>query len=39
MPSDTSLAWWEVVLGGFAVSAATFALLWAFVILDWMLEA
>lgn len=33
------MPWWQVVLGGIAVAAGTFGLLWAIVILGWALEA
>lgn len=35
---DESPAWWAVILGGIAVAAGTFGLLWAIVILGWALE-
>lgn len=32
------MPWWQVLLGGIAVAAGTFALLWSIVILGWALE-
>lgn len=32
------LPWWQVVLGGIAVAGAGYGLLWAIVILGWILE-
>lgn len=36
---DHRLSWWRVLLGGVAVAAVTFGLLWSIVILGWALEA
>lgn len=39
MQPDPIMPWWQVLLGGIAVAASTFAFLWAIVILGWALEA
>jgi hypothetical protein len=36
--AKSPLPWWQVILGGVAVAAGTFGLLWAIVILGWALE-
>lgn len=37
--SDPLPSWWQVGLGGIAVAAGTFGLLWTIVLLGWALEA